>query len=121
LSRLRWITFEWRVDRSRIHRALEEMMEGYDVAAVYCDPWKWQDELVEWDGWPSKIVELQTNSNRRMPEVVDRFRSALEEGSVTHSGDPDLRRHVLNARLRKVGATRTGARATRLRRRALGD
>jgi hypothetical protein len=100
---------EWRVDRSRIHRALEEMMERYYVAAVYCDPWKWQDELVEWDGrWPSRIVELPTNSVRRMPEVVDRFRSALEEGSITHSGDPDLRRHVLNARLRKVGRDEDG-------------
>ena len=100
---------EWRVDRSRIHRALEEMMERYDVAAVYCDPWKWQDELVEWDGrWPNRIVELPTNSVRRMPEVVDRFRSALEQESITHSGDPDLRRHVLNARLRKVGRDEDG-------------
>jgi hypothetical protein len=70
---------------------------------------EWQDELVAWDGrWPNRIVEVPTNSVRRMPEVVDRFRSALEEGSITHSGDPDLRRHVLNARLRKVGRDEDG-------------
>jgi hypothetical protein len=100
---------EWRVDRSRIHRALEEMMESFDVAAVYCDPWRWQDELAEWDGrWPNRIVELPTNSNTKMPVLVDRFRTALEEGTLSHDGDPDLRRHVLNARLRKVGRDEDG-------------
>jgi hypothetical protein len=85
---------DWRVDRSRVERALEEMMANYDVATVYANPWKWQDELVEWDGrWPNRIVELPTNSTRRMPEVVDRFRAALETGRITHSGDLDLRRH----------------------------
>jgi phage terminase large subunit-like protein len=38
-----------------------------------------------------------------MAPAVDRFRTALSEGSVTHVGDEALTRHVLNARLRTVG------------------
>ncbi len=99
----------WRVDRSRIERAVEFMFEHYEVAFLYADPWKWQDELEQWAGrWLNRVVELPTNSVQRMPPAVDRFRTALEEGRVTHDGDPDLTRHVLNGRLRKVGRDEDG-------------
>jgi hypothetical protein len=39
---------------------------------------------------------------------LDRFRTALEEGRLTHDGDEDLTRHMLNARLRKVGRDEDG-------------
>jgi phage terminase large subunit-like protein len=95
---------EWKVDRQRIHRALEYMFGEYEVTHLYADPWKWQTELVEWaERWPERIVEFPTNQNTRMAAAVDRFRSALGEGHVTHDGDDDLTRHVLNARLRQVG------------------
>lgn len=100
---------DWRVPRERIHRALEEMFDRFDVALVYCDPWGWHDEIQEWaNRWPERIVESFTNSNAKMPDLVDRFRTALEEGRITHNGDDTLRRHVLNARLRKVGRDEDG-------------
>jgi hypothetical protein len=100
---------DWRVDRSKVQRAVEYMFENFDVVFLYADPWRWQDELEEWaTRWPDRIVELQTNSTRRMPEAVDRFRTALQEGRVTHDGDDGLRRHMLNARLRKVGRDEDG-------------
>jgi len=43
-----------------------------------------------------------------MAAAVDRFRSGLIEGHFTHDGDPDLGRHVLNARLRPVGTDDDG-------------
>ena len=43
-----------------------------------------------------------------MPDLVDRFRTALEEERLSHDGDEDLARHVLNARLRKVGRDEDG-------------
>jgi phage terminase large subunit-like protein len=98
----------WRVDRSIIHRALEYLFATYEVAFLFADPWKWIDELEEWARrWPEQVIEFPTNT-RRMPPAVDRFRTALAEGRVTHDGDHDLTRHVLNARLRKVGRTDEG-------------
>jgi phage terminase large subunit-like protein len=90
-------------------RLLEHAFATYDVAYLYADPWKWQDELADWDvRWPGRIVEYPTNMNTRMAPAVDRFRTALEEGRLRHDGDPDLTRHVLNARLRKVGRDEDG-------------
>jgi hypothetical protein len=94
----------WRIDRARIHRALEHMFASYRVEYLYADPWTWQSELDEWEmRWPGKIVTWPTNSSRRMAPAVDRFRSAITERHLSHDGDPDLTRHVLNARLRQVG------------------
>lgn len=100
---------DWRIDRSRIERAIEDTMTRYNVSFLYADPWKWQDELGEWAlRWPERIVEWPTNSNTRMAPAVDRFRTALQEGRISHNGAPDLARHVLNARLRKVGRDEDG-------------
>ncbi len=99
----------WRIDRQQVHRALEHMFATYDVAYLYADPWQWQSELDGWaERWPERIVEFPTNSNRRMAPAVDRFRSAVTEGHLTHDGDPDLTRHVLNARLRTAGRDEDG-------------
>jgi phage terminase large subunit-like protein len=100
---------DWRVDRSLIRRALERTFESYDVSFVYADPWRWQDELDEWaERWPDRVVSWPTNSTKRMAPAVDRFRTAIEEERVTHNGDATLTRHVVNARLRKVGRSDDG-------------
>ena len=100
---------EWRVDRSRIHRALEDAFGTYDVTYVYCDPWGWSSEMEQWAArWTGKIVDLPTNSVTRMAPAVDRFRVALAEGRISHTGDSVLTRHVLNARLRPVGRDEDG-------------
>jgi phage terminase large subunit-like protein len=85
------------------------MFSTYEVGFLLADPWRWQDELQEWsERWPDRVVELPTNLNSRMAPAVDRFRTALEEGTITHDGSDDLTRHVLNARLRKVGRDEDG-------------
>lgn len=99
----------WRIDRARIHRAVEYCFENFDVQYLYADPWTWQSELEGWsERWPEKIVLFPTNHTRKMAPAVDRFRSAVSEGHLTHDGDPDLARHVLNARLRGVGTDLDG-------------
>jgi phage terminase large subunit-like protein len=96
---------DWRVDRGRIHRALEQTFQHFDVQVVYADPWMWHSELQGWSDkfGEEKILEFPTNSRRRMSPAVDRFRSALIEGHLSHAGDADLERHVGNARLRPAG------------------
>ncbi len=99
----------WHVDRARIGRALERAFSDYQVSALYADPWGWRTELGEWDRlWPGRVLEVPMNSPTRAAELVDRFRSAVADGSVHHNGDPDLRRHMLNARLRKIGRDESG-------------
>jgi hypothetical protein len=101
---------EWRVDRARVARAVEQAFETYDVQALYCDPWGWRDEQAAWaERWgEEKVLAVPWNSVTRAAPIVDRFRTALAEGRISHSGDNDFRRHVLNARLRKVGRDEAG-------------
>lgn len=76
-------------------------------------PRRWRDELEDWSyRWPNRIVELATNTNA-MPVVVDRFRTRLEEGRITHDGDEDLHGHTgaAHRRLRSGGPGRRGCRA----------
>jgi hypothetical protein len=76
---------------------------------LYADPWQWQSELDTWaEKWPDRIVEWPTNQVARAAPAVDRFRSAIAEGHVTHDGDGDLTRHLLNARLRPAGRDHDG-------------
>jgi hypothetical protein len=94
----------WRIDRREIHKALSFVFETYNVGFLYADPWQFQSELDTWsEKWPGRVVEFPTNQVRKMAPAVDRFRSGVIEGHASHDGDPDLTRHVLNARLRSAG------------------
>ena len=100
---------DWRIPRDRIHDALERTFADYDVAFLYCDPWTWQSEVAEWERqYGDRVVTFPTNSTRRMAPAIDRFRTSLEEGQLAHSGDPELTRHVLNARLARAGRDADG-------------
>ncbi|HEV8105560.1 MAG TPA: hypothetical protein VGP69_17650 [Gaiellaceae bacterium] len=99
----------WTIDRRVIQHALEDAFDRFDVGYLYADPWHWRDELDEWGSrWPEKVVEFPTNSNAKMAPVVDRFRTGITENRITHAGDEALTRHILNARLRKVGRDEDG-------------
>ena len=43
-----------------------------------------------------------------MAAAVDRFRTTFEEERIRHAGESGLTRHVVNARLRKVGRDEDG-------------
>jgi phage terminase large subunit-like protein len=99
----------WLIDRSVIQRAIEDAFGRFEVGFLYADPWHWRDELDEWGGrWPDRVVEFPTNSNAKMAQVVDRFRTGIAENRITHAGDEALSRHILAARLRKVGRDEDG-------------
>lgn len=101
---------DWKVERGRIHRALEQAFDRFDVQVMYADPWHWRSELEAWSEkyGEEKVLEFPTNSRRRMAPAVDRFRSAIVEGHLSHAGDGDLDRHVANARLRPAGQDQDG-------------
>lgn len=92
---------DWTVPRQPIHDAVADAFARFEVVRMFCDPWHWRSEL---DGWAreygeSRVIELPTNSVRRFGPAVDRFRTVVAKGRLIHDGDPDLRRHLLNARM----------------------
>jgi hypothetical protein len=96
----------WRVDRADVSAAVARIFERYHVGRMLCDPPGWRSEIEEWEAtWPDRVLAFETSSNRRFALAVDRWTTAIREGSHHHDGDPITREHVRQATLRKVHVT----------------
>lgn len=98
---------DWRIPRAEVRAAIDEMFARYRVGRLFADPPRWNTELEEWAAKYGEEVVLafDTNQARRFAPAVDRWRTALREGVLHHSGDETLSRHVKAAHLRKVHLT----------------
>lgn len=93
----------WEVDRRAVDAKVHETFERYRVVRMYADNWQWQDALDRWASeWPKAVVSWPTNRERAMVHALERIHTAVATGECTHAGDPQLTRHVLNARKRPV-------------------
>jgi hypothetical protein len=100
---------EWTVPRSEVHQAVDEAFARYKVGRMLCDTPKWWTEI---EGWQEKYGEdsagepivrpLDTNQSRKFGPAVDRWLTALREGTHTHDGDELTSEHVRAAHLQKV-------------------
>jgi hypothetical protein len=105
---------DWVVPRGLVTDTVAALFARYDVTRLLADPYHWRDEIAEWarEHGEDRVIEYPTNSVRRFGPAVDRFRAALAAGRISHDGDPDLTRHLLNARLlRGRGAAADGGHA----------
>lgn len=99
---------EYRVDRAKVRAAVTAAREVFDVARMVCDPPGWREEIDAWElefgtrGDEPIVVEFLTNRPTEMGPAIDRFLEAVDEGSFTHDGSPELREYALNALLGKA-------------------
>jgi hypothetical protein len=103
---------DWRVPRLEVGRAVRAAFDTYDVGRMFGDPPKWATELETWaDEFrlpgvsaedAERVLMFDTNQYTRFARAVDRFRTAVAEGTVTHVGDPRLTAHIEAAHLKKV-------------------
>ena len=104
-----WSPAEWggRVPRAEVHAAWEELAATYRLERVYCDPWHFQSEIVEWARLygDTVFIEWHTNRDRPMHEALELFYTDLGTGELVHDGCPVTTLHVGNARkLARPGA-----------------
>lgn len=102
---------KWSIPRDEVDQAVHDIFAGYDVTAMMCTPHLWQTEVNAWAGefglkdkqeakaagpghFQSKILELWTNSEIRMDQLIERFVTAHRGDELTHDGDETLTRHV---------------------------
>lgn len=96
----------WEVTSNEVAAALDQIMTGYQVHRVLADPPLWQSEIEEWVRlYGDSIVMRYPTMRSKMMAAVERFRTDLVAGAVTHAGDEVLTRHILAAQVR---ATRGG-------------
>ncbi len=95
---------EWTVPRSEVHATIARIFTTYRVGLFYFDPPKWWTEGEQWaDKYGAqKVIALDTNQPRRFAPMVDRWLTAIREGTHTHDGDPALADHIKASHLKKV-------------------
>lgn len=99
----------WTVPRKEVDEAVERAFATWRVGRMLADPPWWQTEIGTWqelygtDAAGDLIVQpFQTNQWSKWALVVDRWLTAIAEGTYTHDGDPAAGAHVKAAHLRKV-------------------
>jgi len=89
---------DWKVPSAEVDQLVRDVFGAYQVAYLFADPYRWQDYLDRWSAdFPKKIVEYPTNNEFRMDLAIERFQTSFVGGEITHSGDPTLTRHMVNA------------------------
>lgn len=93
---------DWEVPGGQVDAVIAETMERYRVVRGYFDPPLWQSEIDAWaHAYGEAVVRFDTR-RAAMLAAVERFRTDLTSGALTHCGDTTLSRHALNAQVREV-------------------
>ncbi|WP_448400892.1 terminase TerL endonuclease subunit [Mycolicibacillus trivialis] len=86
----------WRVPVLEVEQTVRDAVARWRVREVAFDPYLWtrSAQILAAEGVP--MVEFRQSPARQTAATND-LHSAVVNGRLTHSGDPDLRRHVLAA------------------------
>lgn len=88
----------WRVDHEEVDAEVRGHLATSECIGIYCDPWGWRSEIEQWakDFGHDRVIEFPTNVRSRMAPASDRFYAAVAEQRLSHDGNADLARHVMN-------------------------
>lgn len=90
----------WQVPVEEVDAAVRACFAKYNVWRMYADPPYWESWIALWIGLFGKERVIEWWTHRRMPmtNALRGFGSAIKEGSIHHDGNPDVIRHLGNAR-----------------------
>jgi phage terminase large subunit-like protein len=90
----------WRVDIAEVEARIVELCKQYAVREVACDPYRWQRSMQVLQELGIPVVEYLTTSPARMVRASTIFSDYVRDEMLEHDGDPDLARHIANAKLK---------------------
>lgn len=90
----------WQVPADEVDATVRALFEEFNVWRLYADPPYWQSWIAQWRGdfGEERVIEWWTNRRRQMATALEAFNTALLDGTLSHSGDGDLARHMGNSR-----------------------
>lgn len=95
----------WTVERHDVDREMKAAFSTWKVRVLQYDPPRWEHEGEEWAAWwPGRVLAFETDVYERFAPAVGRLHDGVvgEKPTVTHDGDPDLARHIANARAKET-------------------
>lgn len=89
----------YQVPITDVENRIRDACARFSVRQVVCDPFRWRRsmQILAADGLP--VVDFPQSPARMVPATA-RFYQAVVEGQVSHTGDPDLARHVASCHAR---------------------
>lgn len=92
---------DWVVPIEDAEDAIREACKRWKVKEVACDPSRWARSMQVLESERLPMVEFPQTGSRMIP-ATERFYEAVMNQAVTHSGNPDLARHIGNAVIRRT-------------------
>lgn len=115
----------WRVPRGEVNRRVSWMFDTFDVVRFQCDRRFWETDFDVWvEAYGKDVVVEMPQSDYRIWDASARFVTVVANAltadadiggddeeraaarfanQVSHDGDPDVARHLLNARRQRLG------------------
>lgn len=95
---------EWQVPAEEVDAKMRWVFKTFSVWRLYADPPYWQSWIAKWRGEFSeeRVIDWWTARTRQMTAALEGFTTAITEGMLSHDGDPDMRRHLGNARKKEL-------------------
>lgn len=91
---------DWEVPGAEVDDAMELAFDTWKIAAAYCDPPYWEDQVDHWAGRYGPVKKWWTNRIKPMAYAVASFDQRLTAAGSTHDGNLILTAHHLNAQKR---------------------
>ena len=90
---------EYRIPVDEVDAAVTAAFERYNVWRMYADPYFWVEWVSRWAGRYGKdvVIEVPTNSYKRMAVGFLAYHNAVQLGELTHDGDARFATCIRNA------------------------
>ncbi|HET6634692.1 MAG TPA: terminase TerL endonuclease subunit [Streptomyces sp.] len=104
---------DWQVPTVEVLAAVQDAFRHYKVVGMYADPAKWESHVAAWEAKHGRRLKVKSTMQHpiewwmtggRSSQIVralEKFRSSVVDGELSHDGSSVLARHVLNARRRE--------------------
>lgn len=88
---------DWKVPVSEIITRVKKWMNQDRTYYLVANGWKWQDIIEKWSNkYPDEVEEVFLSQPLLHTKLVDDFEEAVHGERLTHPGDVNLTRHVMN-------------------------
>jgi len=87
------------IPRGQVNAAIAELHARFQVVRQYNDPPYWQSEIDEWAAQYGEktVLRWATFRTRQMADALERFRTDVLAGNISHDGCPITSQHIGNA------------------------
>jgi phage terminase large subunit-like protein len=92
---------DWVVPIDEAEDAIRKACKRWHVLEVACDPSRWARSMQVLEAERLPMVEFPQSGSRMIP-ATERFYEAVMNRTLTHTGNPDLARHIGNAVIRRT-------------------